>query len=247
MDFAWLVARPIAHRGLHDKVKGVIENSLSAARAARARGFSIECDVQLSCDGEAMVFHDSTLQRLVGVAGAVAERSAAALHALRLSGSDDPIPTLAELLAVIGGAVPLVCEIKGEFDDDFRLADRVAEIAARYDGPLAFKSFDPAPIAHLRAKSLARPLGIVAEASYDDPYFAAMSGEQKRACAAFLHIDATRPDFLSWSVKDLPHPTPTLVRALGRKPVMTWTVRTEAQKRLAKAYGDQIVFEGEPE
>lgn len=247
MTADWLVARPIAHRGLHDFPRGVVENSLSAARAAIARGFAIECDVQLTKDGEAAVFHDATLERLTGARGAAAGRTLAQLQALRLSGSADTIPTLVELLALIGGAVPLVCEIKSSFDDDLRLADRVAEIAASYAGPLAIKSFDPAPIAHLRAQGIARPLGTVAEASYDDPYFDDMNAEQKRDCAAFLHLEATRPDFLSWCVDDLPHATPALFRALGRRPVMSWTVRTSAQKQIARRYVDQIVFEGEPD
>jgi len=243
----WLVARPIAHRGLHNLARGVVENSLSAARAALARDFAIECDVQLTKDGEAVVFHDSTLEGLTNAHGAVAERTLAELGALRLTGGADEIPTLSQLLALIGGAVPIVCEIKSHFDGDVRLAERAAELARGYAGPLAFKSFDPAPIAHLRARGIDRPLGIVAEASYDDSYFDDMNAEQKHDCAAFLHVEATQPDFLSWRVNDLPHPTPTLFRALGRRPVMAWTVRTDAQKRHARLYVDQIVFEGEPD
>ena len=60
----WLVARPIAHRGLHDPAAGLIENTLAAADAAIAGGYAIECDVQDTADGEAVVFHDFTLDRL---------------------------------------------------------------------------------------------------------------------------------------------------------------------------------------
>jgi glycerophosphoryl diester phosphodiesterase len=244
---AWLTAQPIAHRGWHDASAGRIENSPSAARAAIARGFAIECDVQLSSDGEVLVFHDTTLERLTFASGPVASHSLAELQDLTLKGTCDKIPSFEEYLVLIAGAAPLICELKSRFDGDLRLADRAAEIAESYAGPLAFKSFDPAPIGRLRAKGISRPLGIVAQASYDDLYFSKMSGEQKRDCAAFLHIEATRPDFLSWFVDDLPHPTPTLLRALAKIPVMTWTVRTAAQKRLARAYADQIVFEGEAE
>ena len=69
----WLTERPIAHRGLHDQAAGIVENSLSAARAAIEAGFAIECDVQLSADGEAMVFHDFTLERLTGATGRLDE------------------------------------------------------------------------------------------------------------------------------------------------------------------------------
>ena len=244
MSFNWLVARPIAHRGWHGP--GRPENSLAAAEAAAQAGFAVECDVVLSADGEAMVFHDTTLDRLTGASGPVGARSAAALGALRLAGTSEPIPALVALLAQIAGRVPLVCEIKSGFDSDFRLAERAAQAAAEYAGPLAFKSFDPAVIAHLREAACARPLGIVAEASYDDPYFAALSPEQKRDCAAFTHIERTRPDFLSWPVENLPHAAPSLMRALGNKPVMTWTVRRPEQWALARTFADQAVFEGEP-
>ena len=239
----WLTARPIAHRGWHGP--GRPENSLAAAEAAAQAGFAVECDVGLSADGEAMVFHDATLERMTGASGPLRARDAAALGALKLGGSDEPIPTLAALLALLAGRVPLVCEIKSAFDGDFRLAARAAEVAQAYAGPLAFKSFDPEIVAHLRQAGCPRPLGIVAEASYDDPYFAALTPAQKRECAAFTHIARTRPDFLSWSVDDLPHAAPSLTRFAGR-PVMAWTVRRPDQWALARAYADQAVFEGEP-
>ena len=98
----------------------------------------------------------------------------------------------------------------------------------------------------LREAGCERPLGIVAEASYDDPYFAALSPDQKRDAAAFTHWPRTRPDFLSWSVADLPHAAPSLFRALGGKPVIAWTVRTPEQWARVRAYADQAVFEGDP-
>ncbi len=244
MSFDWLIARPIAHRGWHGP--GRPENSLAAAEAAAQAGFAVECDVVLSADGEAMVFHDSTLDRLTAASGAVGALSAAALGELRLQGTAERIPTLAALLAGIGGRVPVVCEIKSGFDGDFRLAERASQIAAAFAGPLAFKSFDPEVIAHLRAAGCVRPLGIVAEASYDDPYFAALSPVQKRDCAAFTHVARTRPDFLSWRVDDLPHAAPSLMRA-GGKPVMAWTVRRPEQWALVRAFADQAVFEAQPD
>ncbi len=243
MSLDWLVARPIAHRGWH--APGRPENSLAAAAAARDAGYAVECDVQLSADGEAVVFHDDTLARLTGAPERVADLPLSALRGLALAGGDERIPSLAELLALLADRVPLVCEIKSRFDGDMRLADRAAAVALAYDGPLAFKSFDPEVIAHLRARAVSRPLGIVAEASYDSPYFAALTGAQKRDCTAFLHIGRTAPDFLSWRVDDLPHAAPSLMRALGRRPVMAWTVRSPAQWALARAFADQAIFEGD--
>jgi glycerophosphoryl diester phosphodiesterase len=244
---AWLTARPIAHRGLHDAAAGRIENTIGAAEAAIARGFAIECDVQFSADGEAVVFHDFTLERLMQASGPVGERTVAELQALRFKGSDERIKTLPEFLAGLAGRVALICEIKSRFDGDMRLADRTRAVAASYAGPLALKSFDPEVIAHLRAAGADRPLGIIAEASYAGDYWRELSAEQKQSCAAFLHYSQTRPDFLSWNVDDLPHPSPALLRALKSMPVMVWTVKTSEQKRRAKLWADQIVFDGSPD
>ncbi len=240
----WLVKRPIAHRGLHERAAGRIENSPAAARAAIAGGFAIECDVQLTADGDAVVFHDFDLARLTGATGRVQERKADDLGALTLTGSDDRIPTLGAFLALIDGRAPLICEVKSRFDGDLRLADRVTEIAVGYKGPLAIKSFDPAVIAHLRGQSLGYPLGIVAEADYHDAEWGNLSTERKRDLAEMLHFADSQPDFLSYAVGDLPHAVPHLFRVAIGLPVMTWTVRTPEQRQRAASWADQMVFEG---
>lgn len=248
----WLTARPIAHRGLHDRGAGnVVENSPSAARAAIARGFAIECDVQITKDGEAVVFHDFDLDRLTAAHGRVDALDAIAVQALVLRGTDDPILSLDDFLAQVDGRVPVVVEIKSRFDGDLRLAERTARCAGAYAGPVCLESFDPFVIAHLR-RDRARlgiahvPLGMVAQANYGDPAdeWAHLDPGHKYALAQFLFFDITRPDFLSWSVKDLPHAIPNLCRAGLGMPVTTWTVRTPEQREIAKAWADQIVFEG---
>ncbi len=248
---AWLTARPIAHRGLHARDRGLIENSASAALAAVAGGYAIECDVQSSRDGEAMVFHDFTLERLTGAGGRVDARTASELARIFLSGSSDRIMELPDFLRLIGPGTTLVCEIKSRFDGDMALAEAAARHAAAWPGPLALKSFDPRVVAHLRANrarlDLARtPLGIVAQANYDDPRgeWAALPPADKQALAQFLHFGETRPDFLSWSVRDLPRATPFLCRTALGLPVMAWTVRTPEQAATARLWADQAIFEG---
>ena len=241
---AWLTARPIAHRGLHDAAAGIVENTSSAARAAIARNYAIECDVQLTADGEAVVIHDETTDRLMRQGGKVSERSAAALAALSYKTGGDHIVTLAHFLALIGGRTPLICEIKSRFDGDRRLAERTLAVAAGYAGPLAFKSFDAEVIAHLRALKARQPLGIIAERRYDHPEWAFLGAERVFALSNFLHFPQTRPDFLSFYVEDLPSAVPLLCRSGMGMPVMTWTVRTPAQRERAALWADQIVFEG---
>jgi glycerophosphoryl diester phosphodiesterase len=244
----WLVARPIAHRGLHRKDEGVIENTPTAARDAIAKNFAIECDVQLSADGEAMVFHDFTLDRLTTRAGKLCELTARELGQIAYKAAADKIVSLGDFLALIGGRVPLVCEIKSAFDGDMRLAERTARTAAAYAGPVALKSFDPDVVTHLRRRGgelgvADRPLGVVAEAAYDAAEWSHIPADKRRDMAGLLHWRETDPDFLSYHVNDLPNAASFFPRLLGA-PVMTWTVRRPDQAARARAYADQMVFEG---
>lgn len=248
----WLIAHPIAHRGLHDARYGIMENTLAAAEGAIARHMAIECDVQASADGEAMVFHDATLDRLTHSTGPLFQKTTREIQNVRFRSGVERIPTFRELLDRVAGRTPVICEIKSEFGGDMRLANRVAQHVVAYGGPIALKSFDPAIITHFRrGASLPGPpnepcpLGIVAQAHYDDECWSALSAAQKTSFANFLHYFETRPDFLSYCVDDLPNATPFLLRALTATPVMAWTVRTQAQKRLAAQWADQIVFEGD--
>jgi glycerophosphoryl diester phosphodiesterase len=104
---AWLTERPIAHRGLHDAASGVIENTLQAAEAAIAGGFAIECDLQISADGELFVFHDDTLDRLTDARGALIEMSAEAIRKARLAVSA-PAPLVG---AGWGGGLGCACRV----------------------------------------------------------------------------------------------------------------------------------------
>lgn len=240
----WLTARPIAHRGLHDRAAGIPENTIAAAEAAIAGGYAIECDVQLSRDGEAMVFHDAGLGRLTGTDGLVRERDVADLTRLTVLGSGERVPTLPEFLRKIAGRTPLVVEVKTRHDGDLALARRTAAIVASYDGPVAVKSFDPVIVGALAGLLPGVPRGIVAESRHDDPSYATLTEAERHGLGQLLHFSESRPDFLSWRVDDLPNAATHLCRLLARMPVMTWTVRTEAQVRLARAHADQMVFEG---
>src|ERR1700692_2966430 len=140
MTVAWLTARPIAHRGYHDRRAGIVENTLSAAEAAIAKRFAIECDLQLTADGEAIVFHDDTLDRLSQGTGPVRALPLAALRAIRLRDTPDRIPSLIELLSLIADRTPLIAELKSDWTGDRRLEKRVAQILSSYNGRVAVMS-----------------------------------------------------------------------------------------------------------
>lgn len=240
----WLTATPIAHRGLHDRASGVIENTISAARAAIEKGFAIECDVQLSSDGEVFVFHDDALERLTNASGDFKIFSKTEIGSLSLKGTSDHIPTLSEFLDVIAGRVPLICEIKSRFDGSIAAVQRVAEVIASYEGPIALKSFDPIMVEATAHHAPDRPRGFIGESVYDDPEWDFLTAKQKKEFATLHSLDEMKLDFLSWYIKDLDRPTPQLARGSLGLPIMSWTVRTADQRMKAQCYADQIVFEG---
>jgi len=242
---AWpqqLIARPIAHRGLHDLGRGIVENTASAVDAAIAGNYGIEVDLQASHDGEAMVHHDDALGRLTEGSGSLAAMSAAELQRIAFRATSDRMMTLPELLERVAGRVALVLELKSRFDGDVRLVARVAHVLTSYAGPVAAMSFDPRIVAGLRQIAPRLPRGIVAERRLAEPGVP-LTAWRGRALAHLLHAPMTRPDFVAYRVDDLPAPATRLARVLGR-PVLTWTVRTPEQRARAQAFADQMIFEG---
>jgi glycerophosphoryl diester phosphodiesterase len=202
--------------------------------------------VQLTADGEAVVFHDYTLDRLTGESGDVAGVKAAALVKVMLTGSTagDTVHTLTELFDLVAGRAPIVVEIKSRFDGDLRLTRRVAEVLAGRPENIAVKSFDPRVVAALRMMIPERSRGIVAMSQYEYPDYETVPPDEKRAMANLLHFSEMSPDFISWRVHDLPHCGPHLCRTQLGLPVMTWTVRKPEDVARARRHADQMVFEG---
>ena len=240
----WLIARPVAHRGLHDAASGVIENTASAFRAAIEGGYAIETDVQITADDEAMVHHDFALGRLTLGTRQLAAMTAAGLKAVPFRDTADRMMTLGELCDFVAGRTPLVVELKSRFDGDLRLARRAAQVLEAYPGPAALMSFDPAPIAALRALAPKLPRGIVAERHCVDTDARELTDGQKRSLAFLLHAPSTRPHFVAYHVMDLPSPGPWVARNVLGLPLLTWTVRTPETRQRAERYADQMIFEG---
>jgi glycerophosphoryl diester phosphodiesterase len=240
----WLTARPIAHRGLHDAAAGIIENTASAFRAAIDGNCGIECDIQISADGEAMVHHDDAFGRLTEGSGALADMTAKDIAAVRFKATADRVMPLGELCALVAGRVPLVIEIKSRFDGDARLPQRAAAVLAGYSGPAALMSFDPAMIETVRAAAPSLPRGMVAERHYAHGEWDRLSAAQKFNLAFMLHAPRSRPQFVAYAVKDLPAAAPLIARNLFGLPLLTWTVRSAEDRARAARYADQIIFEG---
>ena len=240
----WLTARPVAHRGLHDASAGIIENTPSAFAAAVAGNYAIECDLQLSADSEAMVFHDDTLDRLTEAAGRLDAITAAELKRVPFRATGDRMMTLGDLCDLVAGRVALLIEIKSRFDGDLRLVTRAAQVLDGYRGQAALMSFDPAPIAALWTLAPRLPRGIVAERRDTHKAWQPQLARTRRALAYFQHALRSRPQFIAYSIADLPSAIPWIARTVFRLPLLTWTVRSDVDRARAARYADQMIFEG---
>jgi glycerophosphoryl diester phosphodiesterase len=238
-DLDWLIARPVAHRGLHDQ-KTVIENTPSAFAAAIAGHYGIECDLQISADGEAIVYHDDALGRLTEGHGRLDATTAAELKRVAFKATRDRMITLGELCDLVAGRATLVIELKSQFDGDRRLVSRAAGVLSGYRGPAAVMSFDPAQIVDLRATAPQLPRGMVAE-TYG---WGEVAAAPKRAIMFFPQMVSARPQFIAYAVRDLPALLPAVTRSVLRLPLLAWPVRSADDQRKAARYADQMIFEG---
>src|SRR5438270_2830232 len=240
----WLTARPVAHRGLHEPARGIMENMPAAAAAAVSGNFAIECDIQLTADGEAMVHHDDALGRLTDGSGPLLGKTAAELKRVAFRDTPEKMMSLADLCALVAGRVPLVIEVKSRFDGDRRLVARMAEVLASYDGPAVGMSFDPDHVMALRDLMPSRPRGIIAERHYTEEDWPQASPTQRRGMTHLRHFLRTQPDFVAYWVNELPSAAPWIARNIFGCPLLTWTVRTAEQRQRAARYADQMIFEG---
>ncbi|MEO9877245.1 MAG: glycerophosphodiester phosphodiesterase family protein [Anderseniella sp.] len=241
-DCDWLTQVAIAHRGLHDKQGGVLENSLSAFEAAIKHGYAIELDVQLSSDGEAMVFHDHILDRLTNETGSIHDVTAADLNKIAYAGGTGTIPTLAQVLELVAGQVGLVIEIKSSWSGSTELVRRTSQCLASYTGEAAVMSFDPVQVAWLAHEEPDIIRGMVADGATQDDY-PWLPLSTRLSLREFRHADLTQPDFLSLDKHWLPCPVSKAYRN-QRVPMICWTVRSEQEASDALRWCDQITFEG---
>lgn len=242
-----LFDRPIAHRGLHDRDRGIIENSRSAFEAAIIAGYAIECDVQLSSDGVPFIFHDDEFDRLTDATGRSDARPIAEVQGLTLTGSSrSEVPQrFTEFLEHVAGRTMLQIELKQQrsVEQRARLADAVTDALRGYRGPYSIESFDPNLLIELRRRRLNAPLGIITY-GYDEPSWEGqLSNGQRFVLRNLLHWPLTRFDFISCRDVALELPAVKLFRSLG-VPVTSWTIVSEANADAALKHADQIVFEG---
>ncbi len=244
LDHAFL--RPIAHRGLHDAAKGIVENTSAAFVAAIDKGYGIECDLRPASDGTPFVFHDAEFGRLIDAPGRVGGTAPAIIANLVHRGSSERVLPFAECLALVAGRVPLLVEIKSDWShpgDAFLKA--IAAITAAYMGPLALMSFDPAVMRAIKDLAPGVPRGIVSGIYSGKGWWPDKIGEERAfRLSHLLESGPVEPAFYSYDVRSLPTPVTRFVREVTRVPVMTWTVRSRSDLDKARQWADGITFEG---
>ncbi|MBP3401938.1 MAG: glycerophosphodiester phosphodiesterase [Clostridia bacterium] len=227
-----------AHRGLHNAERA--ENSMSAFRAAVEAGYGIELDIRLSSDGELVVFHDDTLDRVCGREGKVIDFTADELAEFKLSGTDDGIPRFADVLALVDGRVPLLVEIK-EDPGVSAVSKAACEMLSEYKGDFIVESFNP-----LSLRTVRKGLPVVARGILSHRYY---EYEQYRKPLYFLLQSLLlnficRPAFIAYDHRHASSFALRFVRWFFKAPTLSWTVRSAEEEKAARANGfDGIIFE----
>lgn len=240
------LTRPITHRALHDVTAGRAENSIKAIQAAIDAGYGIEIDLQISADGVPMVFHDYDLGRLTDAQGPVAQHSAQALGAIALRHDGDGIPTLAQVLKLIAGRVPLVIEIK---DQDGAMGPKIGALGAavagllkNYAGGVAVMSFNPYAVAEMQMLLPDVPRGITTGA-YRPENWPTISTAVLDHLRQIPDYDRVGACFVSHRNTDLAAPRIAELKAQGAH-ILCWTVKSPEAEIAARKIADNITFEG---
>jgi glycerophosphoryl diester phosphodiesterase len=229
--FDWLTKSPLAHRGLHDDNEQVFENSLTSFQLAIDNGYGIECDLHIDRNGVPIVFHDDALNRVTNFKGDVREFTTGELAKIKLSGTNDHIPSLQEMFDLVKGQVPILLELKGRRGKDEGFVKAVVDMVNAYDGNAVMMSFDHWLIEDMDKYCGDIPFGLTAEGT-DHRYDVHMNLYKKHPF-----------DFMSYYVGDLPCKIAQELREEKNMPILTWAPRTKEEQAISEQYADQMTFE----
>ena len=231
-DLEKMRGRYIAHRGYHNE--SAPENSIAAFKNAAEHGYIIENDIHLTKDGEIVVFHDDTTDRMCGVSGRIEDMTLSELKELSLGGTDEKIPTLKECLDAVGGRVPLLIEFK-EAKDFSLLCSAADKILSEYGGEYFVQSFYPQAMQWYKKNRPDICRGQLASTFKKDKLI-------RRLLGLMLLNFISRPDFISYEHKYGNCFMLRLVCFLGAMPIC-WTIRSEEKLEKAKKYFKAYIFE----
>jgi len=232
----WLVTRPIAHRGLHSGHE-IPENSLAAFEQAVINNHPIELDVQILKDGELAVFHDRDLKRVCGSDKLLKFETSSSVKEFKLYNTSERIPLFSEVLRLIAGRVPILIEVKN-FNWPGKPEENLLKLLRNYVGEYAVQSFNPFTPMWFRKFAPDIITGQLATGvDYHD-----VESYRLFAMKYLLVIGIGRPDFIGYDIECIPNFPSRAVRKLGY-PVLTWTVRNDAQMQRAQEHCDNLIFE----
>ena len=228
-----------AHRGLHNSERA--ENSMSAFKAAVEAGYGIELDIRLSKDGELVVFHDDTLDRVCGREGRVIDFTADELAGFKLSETDDGIPRFRDVLSMVDGRVSLLVEIKEDAGVS-AVSEAACKMLAEYKGAFIVESFNPLSLKTVKKNMPNVTRGILSHRYYEyEPYRKPLYFLLQSLLLNFL----CRPAFIAYDHHHAKAFSLRFVRDVFNVPTLAWTVRSADEETEARKNGfDGIIFEG---
>ena len=239
-NMAPLLSSRYAHRGLHGKTTGFPENSLGAFRLAVEKGYGIELDVHLTKDGRLAVMHDESLKRTCGVEKNIGDLTLEELSSYRLEGTEEPIPSLEQVLELVNGKVPLIVELKPTSSNIQSLARAVTALLSSYTGEYCNQSFDPRILMWYKRHF---PACIRGQLSMDFRKRDGLSFPIRFVLRNLLTNCLTRPDFIAYRYEDRNKLSPRLLRKLFHCQEFSWTVISFSQQKTAEKDGARIIFE----
>ena len=229
-----------AHRGYHCMEKGIPENSMAAFRAALNKGYGIEIDLHLTRDGQLVVFHDDTLERICGRPDIIENMTYEELKDCRLCGTAETIPAFDEVLSLVEGRVPLLIELKIP-DSSVHICRETLRQLKHYQGPCLIQSFNTMGIRWFRLNAPHILRGQLSSNLTRDPLKEAwlLRFMVKHLLSNFLG----RPDFISYNLNDLPIVNVWILKHIFHVPVAVWTLNTPDMLKKGSQYFDMQIFE----
>jgi len=237
-DLNWIKHNFIAHRGFHSLDKSIPENSLLAFKKAIDYGYAIELDIHVLKDGNVVVFHDDDLKRICKTDKKLSEVGYDEIKNLKLLNTNEKIPLLSDVLALVKDKVPLLIELKPK-GDYLKLCEAFMIIMRGYKGEFAIMSFNPKILNWFRKKYPDIIRGQLAEYFTDDE---SMSKLTKFILKRMWLNKLTKPDFINYGLKDLPNKYCKKAYESGI-PVIAYTARNILEFDMIKKYYDNSVFE----
>lgn len=228
-----------AHRGLHDNETEAPENSLEAFRKAVDAGFGMELDIQLTKDGQVVVFHDDTLIRVCGIEGKVSDYTYEQLQKFSLCKSKERIPLFTQVLELVDGKAPLIVEFKGNNSTNLDLCPVADAILQKYRGVYCMESFNPLMVAWYRKNRPEVVRGQLAERFFSDGPKTFLRFVLQNLLLNFY----AKPDFIAYKWSDYKNISRRLCRSLFGITAVAWTIQSKEALESSRQHFELFIFD----